>query len=103
MGIKVYCRVRDGNFNKMIQNNKGCNLHITHKNKKYDFELNKVWNNGETNEQIFEELIQRINNLYKVILSILFRLNDHYHLSAFEFWVSFNFSNILCVFDNSIH
>ena len=36
MGIKVYCRVRDGNFNKMIQNNKGCNLHITHKNKKYD-------------------------------------------------------------------
>jgi len=64
MGIKVYCRVRDGNFNKMIQNNKGCNLHITHKNKKYDFELNKVWNNGETNEQIFEELIQTINNQF---------------------------------------
>lgn len=64
MGIKVYCRVRDGNFNKMIQNNKGCNLHITHKNKKYDFELNKVWNDGETNEQIFEELIQTINNQF---------------------------------------
>jgi len=57
MGIKVYCRVRDGNFNKMIQNDKNCKLHITHKNKKYDFELNKVWNNGETNEQIFEDLI----------------------------------------------
>ena len=64
MGIKVYCRVRDGNFNKMIQNNKGCNLHITHKNKKYDFELNKVWNNGETNEQIFEDLISTIKTQF---------------------------------------
>ena len=27
MGIKVYCRVRDGNFNKMIQTDKNCKLH----------------------------------------------------------------------------
>lgn len=64
MGIKVYCRVRDGNFNKMIQNDKNCKLHITHKNKKYDFELNKVWNNGETNEQIFEDLIPTIKTQF---------------------------------------
>ena len=47
--------------------------------------------------------IQRINNLYKVILSILFGLNDHYHLSTFEFWVSLYFSNVFSVFDNSLH
>ena len=64
MGIKVYCRVRDGNFNKMVQNNKCCNLHVTHKNKKYDFELNKVWNSGETNEEIFEDLVSTIKTQF---------------------------------------
>jgi len=60
MGIKVYCRVRDGKFNKMVQNDTCCNLYITHKKKNYEFELNKVWNNSETNEEIFEDLVSTI-------------------------------------------
>lgn len=57
MAIRVYCRVRDGKFDKIFNDETSCNLHITHKRTQHNFEINKVWNNNETDEQIFDELI----------------------------------------------
>jgi hypothetical protein len=56
MPIQVYCRIRDGKFDKIFNDEISCNLHVTHKRTKHDFEVNKIWNNGETNDEIFEDL-----------------------------------------------
>ena len=56
MPIQVYCRIRDGKFDKIFNDETSCNLHVTHKRTKHDFEVNKIWNNNETDDEIFDDL-----------------------------------------------
>jgi hypothetical protein len=66
MPLRVYCRVKDGDFQ-----NKNVNLHnegvkITYKQRKKvnNFIINKIWNTSFTNDKIFNDLYSNCGHYY---------------------------------------
>lgn len=56
MSLRVYCRIRDGTYDHIEQNNDSCSIRITCKKTNHNFVVNKLWNKAESNAVIFNEL-----------------------------------------------
>ena len=62
MALQVYCRIRDGSYNKIIENESKCKITIKHKKTKHEFIINKLWKPDVNNEQIFDDLFSNTND-----------------------------------------
>ena len=56
MPLHVYCRIRDGSYDKIIQGNNTCKIKIKHNKKEHEFMINKLWTPDVTNEKIFDDI-----------------------------------------------
>jgi hypothetical protein len=76
MPLRVYCRVRDGDFERKNVNYKNGHSIITYNQYKKDhsFNINKIWNTSYDNDKIFHDLYSK---------------SSHYFVS---YWVAFGYT-----------
>lgn len=74
MPLQVYCRVRDGSYDKVIQSNNTCKIKMKHNKKENTFIINKLWTPEASNENIF-------NDIYS--------FNTNYSI---HYWVAFGYT-----------
>ena len=59
MPIEVFSRVRDGTISQASGGPNVSNIRFNHNRKHFHFKINKLWDNGEDNEHIFNDLKER--------------------------------------------
>ncbi len=76
MPLRVYARVKDGDFSKknLTFNNGSVKIHYKQYKKKHDFTINKIWNTSYNNSKIFHDLYSN---------------SAHYFVS---YWVAFGYT-----------
>lgn len=76
MPLRVYCRVKDKDFQKKdLTLDNGCvKIHYKQHKRKYDFTVNKIWNTSYNNSKIFHDLYSK---------------SSHYFVS---YWVAFGYT-----------
>ena len=74
MPLKVYCRIREGSYDNVVQRDNICDIAIKYGKKNNTFTINKLWKPETTNEDIFEELYSNTNG---------------YHVN---YWVAFGYT-----------
>ena len=62
MTIEIFSRVKDGSLNNVSHNTNLCNIQMKYKKHNFVFKVNKLWNNNERTGEIFNEVIEKINN-----------------------------------------
>ena len=62
MPIEVFSRVRDGTISQVSGGPNVSNIRYIHNKKYFHFKINKLWDKGEDNECIFNDLKERENN-----------------------------------------
>jgi len=65
MPIQIFSRIKDGSLKHVSGSNNHTNIRYHYKKKTYQYEINKVWNNAETNTIIFEDLKERSKEYIK--------------------------------------
>ena len=63
MGIEIFARVKDGSLPRVTKTEHNCNIKFTYQKNKFDYNINKIWNNNEKNQEIYEYL-KRNNDDY---------------------------------------
>ena len=67
MTIEIFSRVKDGSFNNVSHaNDNACNIALKYKKKKFNFNINKLWNNNENNDEIFNEINYRSSGYRRI-------------------------------------
>jgi len=74
MPLKIYCRIREGSYDNVVQRENICDIAIKYGKKNNTFTINKLWKPETTNEDIFEELYSNTNG---------------YHVN---YWVAFGYT-----------
>ena len=74
MPIEIFSRVRDGTISQVSGGPNVSNIRYTHNKKHFHFKINRLWDKGEDNEYIFNDLIERKK------------------LSSHIFWVAFGYT-----------
>ncbi len=76
MPLRVYCRVKDGNFKKkdIVYNNGSVKINYKQYKKSHNFNVNKIWNTSYNNNKIFHDLYSK---------------SSHYYVS---YWVAFGYT-----------
>lgn len=67
MGIEVFARVKGGQLSNVNNYNNHSTIKFDYQKNKYDYTINKIWNNYEKNDVIYEHIMRNndnYNNLY---------------------------------------
>ena len=64
MPLKIYCRIREGSYDNVVQRENICDIAIKYGKKNNTFTINKLWKPETTNEDIFEELYSNTNGYH---------------------------------------
>ena len=62
MGIEIFARVKDGSLPRVTKTEHNCNIKFTYQKNKFDYNINKIWNNNEKNQEIYEYLKRNNDN-----------------------------------------
>ena len=66
MPIEIFSRIKDGSLKHVSGADNNTKIVYNYKKRKYEYKINKLWNNGETNEEIHHELMSRSNDYEKI-------------------------------------
>ena len=55
MGIEIFARVKDGSLPRVTKTEHNCNIKFTYQKNKYNYNINKIWNNNEGNKEIYDQ------------------------------------------------
>jgi hypothetical protein len=66
MPLRVYCRVKDGDFNKknLVCDNGHVKIKYKQYKKTHDFNVNKIWNTSYNNSKIFNDLYSKSSQYF---------------------------------------
>lgn len=64
MSLKIYCRIRDGEYNKISQQENKCKISIKHKKTEHNFVIDKLWDSNTNNNTIFDDLFIDANKSF---------------------------------------
>ena len=62
MPLQIYCRIRDGSYDKIVQGNNMCKIKIKHNKKNHEFIINKLWGPDVANEKIFDDIFSNTSD-----------------------------------------
>ena len=66
MPIEIFSRIKDGSLKHVSGADNNTKIGYNYKKRKYEYKINKLWNNGETNEEIHHELMSRSDDYEKI-------------------------------------
>ena len=59
MPIEIFSRVKDGSIDRVSHTKNTSNINFKYQKKDFKFVINKLWNNGEKNKEIFDTLYSK--------------------------------------------
>ena len=59
MPIQIFSRVKDGALSQVSGTPNAAHIRYTYKKKQFKYKINKVWNSGESNTEIYSDLKER--------------------------------------------
>ena len=59
MPIQIFSRVKDGALSQVSGTPNAANIRYTYKKKQFKYKINKIWNGGESNTEIYGDLKER--------------------------------------------
>ena len=54
MTIEIFSRIKDGSLDRVCHDDNYCNIQLKYKKKQFKFNVNRLWNNNENNDEIFQ-------------------------------------------------
>ena len=66
MTIEIFSRIKDGSLDRVCHDDNYCNIQLKYKKKQFKFNVNRLWNNNENNDEIFRELMYRSDGYRRI-------------------------------------
>ena len=66
MPIEIFSRIKDGSLSRVCHDENYCNIQLKYKKKEFKFNVNRLWNNNEGNDEIFNEIAHKSNGYKRV-------------------------------------